>query len=167
MALSRKRKKELDRLRSSASDLWDDQKELLEHASQVVREATHHAADVGREEVAPRLHDAADSARSRINHDVLPGVSSAMASALALLEVAKDPRVKAAIAKVGKTGTDLGSRVGIKEQKSSGPGRYILIGLGLVAVAGVAYAAWQTLRADDELWVSDDLDDDAAASPES
>ena len=40
--------------------------------------------------------------------------------------------------------------------ESSGPGRYILIGIGLVAVAGLAYAAWQTLRADAELWVSDE-----------
>jgi hypothetical protein len=167
MALSRTRKKELDSLRSSASGLWDDQKELLEHASQVVREATHHATDTGRDEVASRLSDAADSARGHVNRDVLPAVSSAMASALALLEVAKDPRVKAAIAKVGRTGTDLGSRVGVKPQKAAGPGRYILIGLGLVAVAGVAYAAWQTLRADDELWVSDNLDDEPAASPES
>jgi hypothetical protein len=149
MELSRKRKKELKKLRSAASDLWDDQKDILENASRVVREAGHHASDLG--------HEAADSARERVS-DVLPAISSAMASALALLEVAKDPRVKAAIAKVGKTGTDVGARFGVKEEKQAGPGRYILIGLGLVAVAGVAYAAWQTLRADDELWVSSDDD---------
>ena len=28
--------------------------------------------------------------------------------------------------------------------------------LGVAAAAGVLYAAWQTLRADDELWVADD-----------
>jgi hypothetical protein len=33
-------------------------------------------------------------------------------------------------------------------------------GVGVVAAAGLAYAAWQTLRADDELWVSDEADDD-------
>ncbi len=50
-------------------------------------------------------------------------------------------------------------------QPKPGPGRYILIGIGVVAAIGVAYAAWQTLRADDELWVDDeatpvgDLDD--------
>lgn len=163
MALSRKRKKELDKLRSAASDLWDDQRGVLQHAGKVVREATHHAAEVGREDVAPRLRDAAESARDHVSHDVIPGVSSgvssAVSSALALLEVAKDPRVKDALAKVGQKGSDLGSKVGIKQEKSSGPGRYILIVVGLVAVAGVAYAAWQTLRADDELWVSDDSDD--------
>jgi hypothetical protein len=157
MALSRTRTKELKKLRAAASDLWADQKELLENAGKVIHDATHHASGIGQ--------DAADAARERVNHDVLPAVSSAMASALALLEVAKDPRVKAAIAKVGKTGTDLGARFGAKEEKSAGPARYILIGLGLVAVAGVAYAVWQTLRADDELWVSsdDDVDEPAAS----
>ncbi|MES2169893.1 MAG: hypothetical protein V4479_04125 [Actinomycetota bacterium] len=156
MELSRKRKKELKKLRSAASDLWDDQKDILEHASRVVRDAGHHASDLG--------HDAAESARGRVNNDVLPAVSSAIASALALLEVAKDPRVKAAIAKVGQTRTDVGARFGVKEEKQAGPGRYILIGLGLVAVAGVAYAAWQTLRADDELWVSSDDDAEEPAA---
>jgi hypothetical protein len=160
MELSRKRTKELKKLRSAASDLWDDQKDILEHAGRVVRDAGQHASDFG--------HDAADSARGRVNHDVVPAVSSAIASALALLEVAKDPRVKAAIARVGQTRTDVGSHLGArfgKEEKQAGPGRYILIGLGLVAVAGVAYAAWQTLRADDELWVSsdDDLEEPAAS----
>ena len=40
-------------------------------------------------------------------------------------------------------------------KKGPGPGTFILIGLGVVAVAGVAYAAWQTLRADENLWIED------------
>ena len=40
-------------------------------------------------------------------------------------------------------------------KSSPGPGTYVLIGLGVLAVASVAYAAWQTLRADDDLWVED------------
>lgn len=159
MALSRKRKKELDKLRSAAAELWGDQKSVLEHAGRVVRDATQQAAEVGREEVAPRLRDAAGSARDHVTHDVIPSVSSALSSAMTLLEVAKDTRVKEAFARVGKTGSELGARVGVTPAKSAGPGRYILIVVGLVAVAGVAYAAWQTLRADDELWVSDDSDD--------
>ena len=164
MALSRKQKKELAKLRDNASDLWEDQKDVLEHAARIVREAGTHAASAGRDELSSRLHDgyesASGAAREKLNHDVLPVVSSALASALAVLEVAKDPRVRDALKKAGKTGTDLGKRVGITPAKSSsGPGRYILIGIGLVAAAGIAYAAWQTLRADDELWVSDDSDD--------
>jgi hypothetical protein len=41
-------------------------------------------------------------------------------------------------------------------KKSHGPGRYILIGVIVVAIAGIAYAAWQTLRADDDLWIDED-----------
>ncbi len=32
----------------------------------------------------------------------------------------------------------------------------MLIVLGVLTLAGVAYAAWQTFRADDDLWVADD-----------
>lgn len=39
-------------------------------------------------------------------------------------------------------------------KKSSGA--YVLMVLGGVALAGVAYAVWQTLRADEDLWVEDD-----------
>ena len=57
MALSRKRRKELNRLKGQAEDLWEDQKELLDHASKVVRDASRHAALYAREEVAPRVRD--------------------------------------------------------------------------------------------------------------
>jgi 2-keto-3-deoxy-L-rhamnonate aldolase RhmA len=83
-------------------------------------------------------------------------VSSALASALAVLEAAKNPEVRAAFARVSKGTRSLGEKAGIVPEKSPGPGRYILIGIGVVAFAGVAYAAWQTLRADDSLWIEDD-----------
>jgi hypothetical protein len=179
MELSRKREKELKRLREAASDLWEDQKDVLEHASKVVREASRQAAEVGREEVAPRVKDAidhsvkpvlasgvaagrsvADSARDRFVHDVLPSVSSALASAIAVLEVARDPRVREALSRAGKVGTRFTSSAAVAPaRRSTGAGRYILIGVGMVALAGVAYAAWQTLRADDELWVGDEADE--------
>jgi hypothetical protein len=179
MTLSRKREKELKRLREAATDLWEDQKNVLEHASRVVREASRQAAQVGREEVAPRVKDAidhnvrpvfasgvavgrsvADSAREKFAHDVLPSVSSALASAIAVLEVAKDPRVREALSRAGRVGSQLTSKVAVKPTKRGpGPGRYILIAVGVVALASVAYAAWQTLRADDELWVTDDTDE--------
>ncbi|PES94168.1 DNA helicase, partial [Priestia megaterium] len=43
-------------------------------------------------------------------------------------------------------------------QKKSGPGlgAIVAIVLGAAAAVGVLYAAWQALRADDELWVADD-----------
>src|SRR5688572_2309389 len=117
MALSRKRRKELNRLKNQAEDLWEDQKELLDHASKVVRDASRQAAVFAREDVAPRVRDtfedkvrpavssgiagarsAAHSTRERIVGDVLPGITSALGTALAAIEVAKNQQVRSAIA---------------------------------------------------------------------
>lgn len=179
VGLSRKRQRELKRLRGSASDLWDEQKEVLERATRVVREAKRQLASLGREEVAPRVRDAVDhhvrpgvasgiaatrsaagTTREKLVEDVLPTVSSALSSALAVIEASRSPQVREALSRVGKAGARVGSKVAPTAAKSSGPGRYILIGVGLVAAAGLAYAAWQTLRADDELWVTDEPEDE-------
>ena len=171
MGLSRKRQRELDRLKRGASDLWDDQKDVLEHASKVVREARRQLASVSREEVAPRVRETyesrirpgvesgieagrqfADAASRKVSREVLPAVSSALGTALAALEVARSPQVRRALGRV----TGSASKTVAPARSAPGPGRYILIGIGLVAAAGIAYAAWQTLRADDELWVSDE-----------
>jgi hypothetical protein len=173
MALSRKRRKELNRLKGQAEDLWEDQKELLDHAAKVVRQASRQAALYAREEVAPRVRDtvapavgaglagarsAASTARDRIAHDVLPGVTGALGTALAAIEAAKDKQLRAALKQASEISTDVGRKVGVVKPQPAGPGRYILIGLGVVAVAAVAYAAWQTLRADDDLWIEDDAE---------
>ena len=175
MALSRKRKHELARLKGQASDLWDDQKDVLDRANRVVREASRHARLYARDEVAPRARDvfddrvrpavesglssargAASAGRDRVTHDVLPAASTAFGSALALLEIARDPHVREALKRVASNASEVGARVGIAKPKSAGPGRYILVGVGIVALAGIAYAAWQTLRADDDLWIDDE-----------
>jgi len=41
-------------------------------------------------------------------------------------------------------------------QKTSNPVVYVLMAIGALAVALIGYAAWQTLRADDDLWVEDE-----------
>jgi hypothetical protein len=41
-------------------------------------------------------------------------------------------------------------------KQGMGAGGVIALILGVAAALGVLYAAWQTLRADDELWVADD-----------
>ncbi|MBX3100789.1 MAG: hypothetical protein KF761_14580 [Salinibacterium sp.] len=177
MALSRKRQKELNRLKGQAENLWEDQKELLDHASRVVRDASRQAAQYAREEVSPRIREtfedsvrpavnsglrnarsAAESGRERVLNDVLPAMTSALGTALAAIEVAKNRQVRDAIGRATRIGTDLGTRVGIVKPKPApaGAGRYILIGIGVVAFAAVAYAAWQTLRADDDLWIDDE-----------
>ena len=184
MALSRKRRKELTRLKSQAANLWDDQKELLDHANLVVREARRQASHYAREEVSPRIRDkyddtlrpvvssarsaaesgiagarsAASNTRHRITDEVIPNATAALGAALAAIEVAKNHQVRDALDRASKIGTDVGTRVGIIQPKpTAGSGKYILIGVGVVAFAVVAYAAWQTLRADDELWVEEDV----------
>lgn len=186
MALSRKRRKELKKLKSQASDLWDDQRQLLEHANRVGQEARRQASNYAREQVSPRIRDtyddtlapvvrnarsaaesgvasarsAASHTRNRLSDDVIPGLTAAIGSALAAIEVAKNHQIHDAVARASKFGTDVGTRVGIVQPKpapAAGPGKYILIGVGVVTFAAVAYAAWQTLRADDELWVEDEV----------
>lgn len=197
MALTRKRKRELKKLKSSASDLWEDQREVLEHASKVVREAGRQVGNLGRDEVAPRVRDTidhrvkptfaagahatrtvAEGTRDKITQELFPSVASALASALAVIEVAKDARVRDAVKAVRKAGDrtdhvldvssrkvkkkakELRKKVGFVPPKSTpGPGRYIVIGVGVVALVGLGYAVWQTLRADDDLWISDEPED--------
>ena len=173
MGLSRKRKREIKKLKRGASDLWDDQKDVLDHATKVVKEARKQLASVGREEVAPRMRDVyesrvrpgvesgldagrnfADAARTKVSRDVIPAVSSALGTALAALDVARSKEIRQAISRVSRSA----SKAVEPPKRSSGIGRYILIGVGIVAAAGIAYAAWQTLCADDELWVTDDAD---------
>lgn len=160
MALSRKRQRELNRLKRDAERLWDEQREAIDHATVVLKDARRQAANYAREEIRPRVDEGfatarrtASHARERFVDDVLPAISGTIGSALAVLEAAKDPRVRDVVRRVSRAGEKAG--VVTMPKKSSGPGRYILLGLGVVAVAGIAYAAWQTLRADDELWIED------------
>jgi len=174
MGLSRKRQREFTKLKKQAEDLVQDQREVLDHATRVVRDASRQAANFAREEVTPRVKDtyedrvrpavaggisatrhAASHTRDKFVDDVVPAVTSALASALAVIEAAKSEQVREIVGKVSKTATDVGKKTGLVKQ-SSGPGKYILIGIGVVAVAGIAYAAWQTLRADDDLWIDDE-----------
>jgi hypothetical protein len=165
MSLSRKRRKELDRLRKSADELWSRQQEVLDRANAVAREAGRQASVLTREEVVPRVlekyehyvapgvhatHGAADLVRRRFVGDVLPGVGTAIGTLMSVGDVAKDARVQAALTRLHL------QKPVVVEKKGAGAGTYIALGAALVAAAGVAYAVWQTFRADDELWVADD-----------
>ena len=168
MNQSRKRQREMNRLKGAASEVWDEQREVLDRAANVVRDARRQLAKVGREDLAPRVRDTIDTrvkpkltssiaatkgmtsgAGKKLTTEMMPAVSGALGSAVTLLELARDPRVREAVARARQTG----SKVVIKEP--SIVGRTIMISMGLLAAAGVAWVAWQTLRADDELWVGD------------
>ncbi|MFC5930620.1 hypothetical protein D6T64_16505 [Cryobacterium melibiosiphilum] len=165
MSLSRKRRKELIRLRKSADELWSHQQEVLDRANTVAREAGHQASVLTREEVVPRVRegyehylrpgvtatqDLADGVRRKVVHDVLPGIGTAIGTVMSVGDVARDARVRAALNRFHL------QKPVVVESKGPGVGSYLAIGFAVVAAVGVAYAVWQTFRADDELWVADD-----------
>lgn len=174
MSLSRKRQRELDRLKRQAEDLWDEQQEVLERANSLAREARRQAGNYAREELEPRVravyssgteavHGAAHTAKQKFVGEIVPAVTGAAASALAAIEVVRDKQLRQAIANAGRFGTELGQKVGVVKPtpapvvvKSGSPAPWILLGVGLAAAAAVGYVVWQTLRADDDLWVEDE-----------
>jgi hypothetical protein len=66
---------------------------------------------------------------------------------LSIGDIAKDHRVRAALERFQPKPPP---------KKTSNVGGVIAVGAGVLAAAGVAYAVWQTFRADDELWVADE-----------
>ena len=176
MGLSRKRQRELDHLKKQTEDLLRDQREVLDHASRVIREASHQASSFAREEVSPRVKDAyedkvrpavrsgvaaARHGKDKLVDDVIPAVTAALGSAVAVIESLKRP-AHDTLDKVSKTARSAGVKAGILEEPKSSPAKYIVLGVVALAVAGVAYAAWQTLRADDSLWIEDEPETDEA-----
>jgi len=165
MSLSKKRKKELQRLQQSAAQLWEAQQVVLAGASDVAREAGRQLGHYNREHIAPvvdekyheyvapvvdRVAPYVDESRKAskhfLDHRVVPVVGGVVGKALSALDAANDARQKFTghVAPVAPP------------KKKRGAGPVIALVLGVTAAAAVLYAAWQTLRADDELWVADD-----------
>ncbi|WEK61508.1 MAG: DNA helicase [Candidatus Microbacterium colombiense] len=159
MSLSRKRKKELRRLQNDATQLWESQQVLVGHAADVAREASRQLGNLGREQVVPVVQDTYNRkvapvvdrgvkiGKHVVDERVVPIVGGVVGSALTAWDVANAKR----------HGIEKQVRKATKPQKSGpGLGSVVAIILGAAAAVGVLYAAWQALRADDELWVADD-----------
>ena len=176
MSLTRKRQKALKNLRSSADKLWNDQQEILDRANHVAREAKLQLGEYTKEEVVPRVRTAtksasdtlaqstahslasvkvaSDQAKKKFNADVLPAIGGGLATAAGAVGLSDNKTVKSAISKVSPKAA----------KKSSHVGTYIALVTGAVALVGIGYAVWQTFRADDELWISEDEIDTPTAS---
>ncbi|GAA3663264.1 DNA helicase [Microbacterium marinilacus] len=167
MSLTKKRKKELRKLQDSAAHLWEAQQVLVSDAADVAREAGRQLGNFNRERVAPVIDDKyhhyvepvvdrvapyVDSSRKAskqfLDSKVVPTVGSAVGKALSAWDAANDTRIRIAKQRAGIPFVEP------KKKRSAGP--IIAIVLGVAAAGAVLYAAWQTLRADDELWVADD-----------
>ncbi|GAB3398244.1 hypothetical protein GCM10027568_35070 [Humibacter soli] len=161
MSLSRKRQKELNRLRAEVQELWDTQQQVLGRANVAAQEAGRQAVHLTREEVAPRVKEGyhqyvkpvTRAAGDVVTGTVVPVIGTALGTALSVADVAHDARVQAAIKRLQSAKGEL-----TKKSEKSGPGfgTYFALALGAVALIGIAYAVWQTFRADDELWVAEE-----------
>jgi hypothetical protein len=181
--IPRKRRKQIKKLKGQTASLLGEQRKVLEHANAILAEARSNAADAARKDIAPRVQNAIDNgirpavatgvhaatsaaqnASHRFQSEVVPGLVSTAGSVLSVVDLTKDPRVKKIVKdaqKKGKSAKKAAAKyapAGAQKKKGLGFGGVALIVVGVVAVAGAAYAAYQTLRADDDLWVADDAD---------
>lgn len=166
MSLSRKRKKELIRLRREAEELWGNQQVVIDHAAHVAREAGRQLGHLNREVVAPRVQAGyehylaprvsqagvfARQAGARLEHDVLPAVGRTIGAVLSVGDVAREARIRKALARVAPALAPV-------EEKKSRVGAFVAFGAIFALLGALGYAAWQTFRADDELWIADESD---------
>jgi hypothetical protein len=126
---------------------------------------------------APYVDKSVKTAQQVFNDKLVPAAGAVVGSAMSVWDAANDTRSKLAAGRGVSVDLDALSRAAQKNgkkatkklqaqlaaasqpvQKKSGmsAGGVIALLLGIAAAVGVVYAAWQTLRADDELWVADD-----------
>ncbi|MCR8671241.1 hypothetical protein NWP09_08825 [Agrococcus sp. HG114] len=176
LELTRKRAKQIKKLRKQADKILAEQRVVSHHAAELAREAREQARAYGNETLLPaaerlvhRGRDAGVDTLSKAtrgwNSSVVPAIASGLGSFAAMAQIAKDDRVKGAIESVRRYATV--PEVAPAHAVKSGPNawQWILIGVGSVAVVSAAYAAWQTLRADDDLWIPDAEDAAIDAPP--
>ncbi|WP_344818594.1 DNA helicase [Microbacterium soli] len=157
MNLSRRRKKELRKLQDDAGQLWEAQQVLVGQAAGIAREAGRQLGNFNRERIVPVVQDAYARkvaptvdrglriGRHVVDEKVVPIVGGVVGTALSAWDVANAKR-HGAVTRVAPA----------PRKKGLGLGSFIALVLGAAAAIGVVVAAWQALRADDELWVADD-----------
>jgi hypothetical protein len=186
VSLSRKRKKELRKLQSQANDLWEAQQVLVGEAANVARQASKQLGHYSREHVVPQVQAGYEQyaapyvdrgvklSKQVLESKVVPAAGAVVGSALSVWDAANDTRARLAAGKglsmpdpskysksmdkYAKQATKaMSAKLSSQPQRQGmSAGGVIALILGIAAAVGVLYAAWQTLRADDELWVADD-----------
>ncbi|GAA1662776.1 DNA helicase [Microbacterium lacus] len=179
MSLNRKRKKELRKLQAQANNLWESQQVLVSEAAGIAREAGRQLGNFNREQLIPGVQAGVDKSKQFskqvLSDKVVPTAGAVVGSALSVWDAANDTRSRLAAGKgfqlpdaaayakkADKYGAKATKKIASKltvldpPKQGIGAGGVIAIVLGVAAAVGVLYAAWQTLRADDELWVADD-----------
>lgn len=124
---------------------------------------------------APYVDKSKQYSKQVLAEKVVPTAGAVVGSALSVWDAAGDTRARLASGKgfvmpdattyakradkySAQASKRLASKLAVLDppKRGIGAGGVIAIILGVAAAVGVLYAAWQTLRADDELWVADD-----------
>ncbi len=164
MSLSRKRRRELKKLRKLTNRLVDEQREVLGQAGMVLNEAGLQARKLGNEHLVPRVENAYDRVRPGVEAGVslargfgrsvrqatTPVAAAALARTIAALEKADNKDAAKSLERFGR-------KQGLIKRRTSVGGVIAAI-LGTVAAAAVGYSLWQAFRDDDELWVAPESD---------
>lgn len=165
MKLSRKRRRELKKLRKQAEVLLDHQREVLGNAGHILGEAGYQAKQLSDEHLMPRLESAVDQARPVIDRNLAaarrtadrvrvataPVVAAALAGTVRSLERLEQNQASQQVRGFGEQHGYL------KPAKKKRAGGLIALGLGIAAASAVGYALWQAFREDDDdMWVSAD-----------
>ena len=160
MSLSRKRRRELKKLRKLTNRLVGEQREVIDQAGSVLYEAGNQARKLGSEHLVPRIEDAYNRARPTVEAgvDVARGFGRSVRNATA--PIAAGALVRAVTALETSENKDAARRLrkygeqhGLIKKKR-GVGGVIGAILGTVAAVAVGYSLWQAFRDDDELWVA-------------
>lgn len=158
---SKKQKKELKKLQKSAAVLWDKQQVVAGEAAELARAAGAQAKRFSQEKLVPAAHDKYDEYVSPYVEKARPYAERGYASSKRVLESRVAPAVGSLVGRAAGAWDAAREAAGRnvvvvepKKKRKAGPLLAVLLGLG--AAVGIAFVAWQTLRADDELWVADD-----------
>lgn len=163
LKISRKRQRELNRLRARAEELLNHQREVFGHAGNVAQEAGRQVKHLNSELVMPRVNELMDDARPVVNRRLAqaqraadrarvvaaPVLAAALAGTVRNLERVENSE---AARQVRSFGEQRGLIRPAKKKRRCGSG--VALGLGAAAAAVVGYALWQAFRSDDELWVA-------------
>jgi hypothetical protein len=152
--MARKRALSAAEIRRDADRLLRQQRDVLAEAGSVLRAATREAGRYTHDDLYPRFsagtRRVARSARGRIVDDVIPNIASVLGSTMSVVDAARGKRSLLGKALSGRTVASVATRGSV--------GKYVGIGLGIAVAVGIGYVIYQTFRADDELWVEEDLD---------
>ncbi len=153
MARMQQQLSDLDRLKFQAEELWEHQQAGISKARALAAAASRQGLDYTRDEVAPRVGRAYN------------GGVAALGSAIATVQAFRDKQVRDALSTASRVRLQSPVIIAPEPRRKSGIGLWIGIGLGAVALTAVGYVVWQTLRADDDLWI-EDSDSSAEDAPE-